>query len=73
MSQTFIGTTVCQRVRIGGTGSPAAEEMFKTVSYAVVENSSVFRCIFKDVMVAKLFVAGGREFWRQRVPVSKYM
>ena len=46
--------------------TPAAEEMLDRVVYAA-ENSSIFRCGFKVVMVA-----GSGTFcnWRQRVPDS---
>jgi len=57
MSTIFIGGSVC-RVRIGGIGG---RRNVTTVSYAA-ENSSVFRCALKVVMIAELIVTGDREF-----------
>jgi len=57
MSKTFMDDADCfEEIE---SEAPAAEEMF--VSYAA-ENSSVFRCVLKVVMVAELFVTKDREF-----------
>ena len=55
MSKTFIGGAVRREFKLE---VPVAEEMLDRAA----ENSSVFRCDLKVVMVAELFVAGDREF-----------
>jgi len=48
------------RVRIGGAGGRRNVRPCRL--QAAAENSSVFRCAFKVVMTAELFVTGDREF-----------
>jgi len=59
MTKTFIGGVICPEFE---SYALTAEEMLDRVVGYVTENSSVFRCVLKVVMVAEISVAEDREF-----------